>query len=260
MNRREFLTAATGGTLAMSFPAGAADGRPSIIELSYVRMRNTQDAMTQRTNDFLAKTYLPALRRAGAKQVGAFTNLVGEGNPATVLLSEYADAAAWEAATRKVREDKDAMKASDAYYGGPLQFVRMETMLFRGFPGMPNVEVPPARSDNKTHIFELRTYESNNPKTLARKIRMFDEGETALFRKVGMIPVFFGEALSGPNLPQLTYMVGYEDWNAREKAWATFVGHPEWDKMKNQPGVSDGEVVSSISNALLRPLPFSGIK
>jgi hypothetical protein len=75
-----------------------------------------------------------------------------------------------------------------------------------------------------------------------------------------MIPVFFGEALSGPNLPQLTYMVGYEDWNAREKAWATFVGHPEWDKMKNQPGVSDGEVVSSISNALLRPLPFSGIK
>jgi hypothetical protein len=89
---------------------------------------------------------------------------------------------------------------------------------------------------------------------------MFDEGETALFRKLGMKVVFFGEALAGPNLPQLTYMLAYDDVAAREKAWGEFGSHPDWNKMKNMPGVSDGEIVSNISNALLRPMPFSGIR
>ena len=62
----------------MTFPAGAADAKPGIIELCYVRMRNTQDAMAERTNGFLAKSYFPALKRAGAKQVGAFTNMIGD--------------------------------------------------------------------------------------------------------------------------------------------------------------------------------------
>ena len=72
----------------MNFPADAADAKPGIVELRYVRMRNTQDAMMQRTNDFLSKSYLPALRRAGAKQVGAFTTLIGASNPSTILLSD----------------------------------------------------------------------------------------------------------------------------------------------------------------------------
>ena len=125
---------------------------------------------------------------------------------------------------------------------------------------MPNMEVPSARSESKTHIFELRTYESNNQRSLARKIRMFDEGEIAIFRKVGMIPVFFGEALAGRNLPQLTYLLAYDDMAARDKSWAAFGAHPEWTKMKNEPGASDAEIVSNISNAILRPLPFSSIR
>ena len=244
----------------MTFPAGAADAKPGIIELCYVRMRNTQDAMTQRTNDFLGKSYLPALKRAGAKQVGAFTNVIGAGNPSTILLSDYPDAATWEAASRKLRDDAELQKVAEPFYSGPLPFLRMETVLFRGFPGVPMIEVPASRGENKTHVFELRTYESTSPRSLARKIRMFDEGETALFRKLGMKVVFFGEALAGPNLPQLTYMLAYDDMAARDKAWAEFVVHPEWNKMKNMPGVSDGEIVSNISNALLRPMPFSGIK
>ena len=52
---------------------------------------------------------------------------------------------------------------------------------------------------------------------------MFDEGEIAIFRKVGMIPVFFGEALAGGNLPQLTYLLAYDDMAARDKSWAALV-------------------------------------
>jgi hypothetical protein len=244
----------------MTTPAGAADAKPGIIELTYVRMRNTQDSMTQRTNDFLGKSYLPALRRAGAKQVGAFTSIFGPSNPSTILLSDYPDAATWEAASLKLRDDKDLQKTAEPFYSGPLPFLRMETTVFRGFPSVPMIEVPSARADNKSHVFELRTYESTSPRSLARKIRMFEEGETALFRKLGMKVVFFGEALAGPNLPQLTYMLAYDDAAARDKLWADFVSSPDWDKMKNMPGVSDGEIVSNISNALLRPMAFSTIK
>jgi hypothetical protein len=258
MNRRQFL--ATGPALASVAPVFAVGAKPSIIELSYIRMRNTQDAMVQRTNDYLAKSYVPALRRAGAKQVGAFTYVIGEGNPSTVLAIEFADASSWESSGQKLREDKDLLKVADAFYSGPLQYVRRETVILRGFPSMPNVEVPPAGSESKTHIFELRTYESNNQRSLARKIRMFDEGEIAIFRKVGMIPVFFGEALAGGNLPQLTYLLAYDDMAARDKSWAAFGSHPEWTKMKNEPGASDGEIVSNISNAILRPLAFSSIR
>ena len=244
----------------MTLPLGAADTKPSIIELCYLRMRNTQDSMAQRTNDFLANSYVPAVQRAGAKRIGAFTNVIGADNPRTLLVTEYPDISAWEGASKKLGDDKELAKASESYYAGPLQYIRKEIQLLRGFSTVPSIEVPARLPDGRTHIFELRTYESNHQRSLARKIRMFDEGEIALFRKLGMIVVFFGEAIAGPNLPQLTYMLGYDDLAARDKAWASFVSSPEWDKMKNQPGVSDGEIVSNISNAILRPLPFSSIK
>ena len=244
----------------MNSLAGAADGRPAIIELTYLRMRNTQDAMTQRTNDFLSQTYIPALQRAGGRKIGAFSNFIGPGSPSTLLVVEYADAGVWDGVAGKLRADKEFEKAGAGFYSGPLPFVRQETVLLRGFPTMPAIEVPASKPEGKTRLFELRTYESNTARSLARKVRMFDEGEIAIFRRVGINPVFFGEALTGNNLPQLTYMVAYDDMAARDKAWATFLSDPEWDKLKKQPGASDAEIVSGISNSLLRPLPFSTIR
>jgi hypothetical protein len=89
---------------------------------------------------------------------------------------------------------------------------------------------------------------------------MFDEGEINLFRKVGMVPVFFGEAIAGQRMPNLTYMVGYDDFAARERTWSTFVSHPEWKKMLMQPGVGDTEIVSNITNSIVRPIPISAIQ
>ena len=109
-------------------------------------------------------------------------------------------------------------------------------------------------------MFELRTYESNNFHTLHRKIKMFDDGEIAIFRKDGIQPVFFGETVVGRNMPSLTYMVSYETLAAREQAWSRFVADPAWLELRAKPGLSDAEIVSNISNTILRPLPFSRIR
>jgi hypothetical protein len=266
MDRRSFLAAASGsaifgGSLATSLPGYAAT-KPQIIELRRFQLRNTQDNMVQRTNEYLGQVYVPALKKLASGPVGAFGSFIGEGSPFTLLVSQFADIRAWEESSQKITADRDVAKASDTYFGGPLQYNRMDLSLLRGFSTMPGIETPSQGTggDQKAHLFELRTYESNNSKTLARKIRMFDEGEIGLFRKLGMIPVFFGEALTGKSLPNLTYMLAYDDISARDKAWTTFVNHPEWEKMKGQPGVSDAEIVSNISNSLLRPLPFSVIR
>jgi hypothetical protein len=125
---------------------------------------------------------------------------------------------------------------------------------------MPAVQPPPSDAKRPPRIFELRTYESNNGTTLARKIRMFNEGEAAIFKRLGMQPVFFGETIVGSKMPSLTYMLSYDDLAARDRLWKEFGADPEWQKLRSKPGYSDAEIVSNISNQILRPLPFSEIR
>ena len=245
----------------MNMASAAADQKKAIIELRLLKMRNTQDAMPQRTNDYFAKAYAPALGRAGIGPVGFFANLIGPDSPSLLIVTQYPDIAAWDSATRKLASDNEFAKARDAYRAKGLGYFSMETTLLRGFDTVPGIELPPAPAEGKSpRIFEIRTYRSNNLGTLRRKIRMFDEGEIALFRKIGMRPVFFGETIAGRDMPNLTYMLAFDDLAAREKAWNTFITHPEWEKMRSQPGVSDAEIVSNISNWIVRPLPFSQIR
>jgi hypothetical protein len=72
--------------------------------------------------------------------------------------------------------------------------------------------------------------------------------------------VFFGQTLVGRNLPNLSYLLAFDDLAARERLWRSFGADPEWQKLRAQPGLSDAEIVSSISNTILRPLPFSPIR
>ena len=258
MNRRSFLATAGGTGLALT--ASAAEGKPRIIELRRFQLRNNPDAMVRRTGEFLEKGWAPALKRSGATVVGAFSSVVAEGSPFSLLVAEFPDMATWEAANLKAAADTDSQKVRDDYFNGPLGYMRVETKLLRGFPGFPSIQVPEPKADGKTRLYEIRVYESNNPRTLARKIRMFDEGEHALFAKVGMANVFFGQTIAGPDMPNLTYMVGYDDMAHREKVWSAFVSHPEWKKMLAQPGVSDAEIVSNISNSFVRPANWSAIR
>lgn len=235
---------------------------PAILELRYFQLRNSADGQMQRTSDFLRQIHMPALERAGGKLQGAFANLIAPNGPFILALSSFPSLSVMDEAFQKVAADKQYQKELDALEAkGGLSYVRIETNLLRAFPTMPEVEVPATEPKRAARVFELRTYESNNPITLKRKIGMFETGgEIAIFRRVGLQPVFFGEAIAGSHMPNLTYMLCYDNLAAREKNWATFVADPEWLKVRATPGLSDPEVVSNISNTLLRPLPFSLVR
>jgi hypothetical protein len=230
-----------------------AGSKNSFIELVWFRMRNTGANQVQRTHDFLGKHYLPAAQRAGAGPIGFFTGLVAPAGPFVLCVLGHTSWEAIHACSEKMGADKEYSAAFEQYNSAAdIPYVRMERSLLRAFDS-----VPPAASG---HIFELRTYESNTAKTLAKKVEMFDRGEVAIFRKTGLTPVFFGVMLVGGNMPNLTYMLAYDDLAAREKNWRAFLADPDWKKLWATPGYSDAEIVSNSSRALLRPLPFSPIR
>lgn len=235
-------------------------GQRAIIELRYYKMRS--GAQVERTSGYLQHGFLPAATRAGAGPLGFFNALIAQDSPFLLSLASYASLAAYESAREKMAVDGEFQKAWDEYNSGAeLNYIRMESSVLWAFPSMPNVAAPPARPPGQgARIFELRTYESPNEKTLERKIKMFGDGEIECFRRAGMIPVFFGQTIVGARMPNLSYMLAYDDLAARDKTWKAFSADPEWQKLRAMPGLSDAEIVNNISNALVRPTGFSGIR
>jgi hypothetical protein len=84
-------------------------------------------------------------------------------------------------------------------------------------------------------------------------------GETDIFRRAGLTPVLFAETVIGPRLPSLTYLLSFSDFAAREKAWAAFRADADWQKLRATPGYTDAEIVSNITDLLLRRAPYSQI-
>lgn len=215
----------------------------------------------ERTTQFLSTAWAPAARRAGATTLGLFNPVIAPRSPFILTLAAHPSISAFETAEDRMAADKQYRSAADGYdiIGDPA-YIRIESSILRAFPDIPNITTPAADPQHAARIFELRTYESPSEKAGQRKMRMFEDGEAAVFRRLGMAPVFFGQAVAGANLPSLTYMLAYDDLAARESLWKAFGADPEWRKLRAQPGLSDAEIVSNISNAILRPLPFSDIR
>ena len=257
MRRRQFLSASAAAGMAAAAPADPA--KPAWFQLTWYYLRN--GSQVDRTTQYLRDVWLPASMRIGVQPVGFFNAVIAEHSPFVLALASYPSLAAMESALAKFPEDKEFQKGWDEYNNmAEPAYLRMESSLLRAFAGMPALEVPSDDGKRPARIFELRTYESNNEKASRRKVGMFENGEIAVFRKVGMTPVFFGETLIGKNRPNITYMLTFDDLAARDRLWRNFGSDPEWQKLRAQPGLSDAEIVSNISNSILRPAAFSPIK
>ncbi len=239
----------------------AEPAKRSILELRYLKMRTNNENQIQRTGDFLNHEAMPALQRAGAGPLGFFASVIAPDSPFILAVAQFPSLAAMEAVREKQSQDTRYRKALETYTGLPtLSYERLESSLLRCFESIPALDVPPTEGRTTSRLFELRMYESNNTLTLARKIKMFNESEIGIFRRLGMRPVFFGETIVGAKMPNLVYMLAFDSLAHRESAWSAFGGDPEWKELRSKAGNSDAELVSNISNAILRPLPFSQIR
>ncbi len=262
MNRRDFLASATlAGAASLSGLAVAVDETETAREYFELRLYHMlPGAKKQFLNDFLRDAAIPAWNRLGIKPVGVFNVLYGPNQPTLYVLLPHQSIESVVTASTRLLEDVEFQKAGAAFLNVPLSdpvYVRMESSLMTAFSQMPQL-IPPSEGGKKLSLFELRTYESHTEKAAKKKIEMFNEGrEIEIFRKTGLQPVFFGETLIGPRMPNLTYMLAFEDMASRDKAWDAFRNSPEWKSLSANPAYAD--TVSNITDIFLRPAPYSQI-
>lgn len=269
LKRREFIGLAGAlGATALTAPAihaaEAASGARSWIELR--RYTFASAAKREAFEAFFGQTAIPAFNRAGCKPVGAF-RLDAADNPklapppdGTELYVVIPHAGAESVANTALALDKDAVyrEAGRAFIEAARKdpaYVKVETTLMQAFAKVPAIEVP---STAATRVVQLRTYTNHNDDRALRKAEMFDVGgEIEIFRRTGLRPVFFGRALSGWALPNLTYMLGFDSPEQLAANWKTFVSDPEWKALKVDARYADCE--PTIVNLILRPVSGSQI-
>ncbi len=267
MKRRQFLQSsialAGGATLVskLSAPAqeaGAAGRQYYELRLYHLR----RGRQTELFDSFYRDAASPAFNRAGVATVGVFSVSVGPESPTMYVLLAHPSLRSLVAARVRLDSDAEFQKAGAEFINAPAAspaYTRVDSSLMIAFEGMPKLEVPSFADGGKSRLLELRTYESHSLKAHRKKVEMFNRSEISIFRRVGMHPVFFGQTLVGARLPNLTYMLAFENSEARDKGWSAFGADDEWLKLRATPGYADSEIVSGISNVLLRPAPYSQI-
>jgi len=212
-------------------------------------------------NDFLREAAIPAMNRTGIEPVGVFNVMFGPDSLTLYVLMPHKSLESVVQVSSLITADAEYRKAGASLLNAAISepaYVRVDSSLMLAFEQMPKLELPAAAAEKKARIFELRTYESHSVKAAKKKIEMFNEGgEIAIFRKTGLQPVFFGEMLIGPRLPNLTYMLAFGDMVEREKRWDVFRDEPDWKQLRANPAYKD--TVSNITSVILRPASYSQI-
>jgi hypothetical protein len=241
--------------------AHAAAPNQTFLELKTWRLHNSGEDQAKRVSAYLEGGLFPALTRAGAKPVGAFANLIGQDGPYVLSVAQYSSLSAVQDVFTRLEQDEAHEKASRQLSAGSgVPFVRIESSLLKTLSSFPEAVLPNDAGSRPARIFELRTYESQSMTTLQRKVGMFNGGEIGIFQRLGMRPVFFGEAIIGPKQPCVTYMLSFDKLDAREKLWQEFGADAAWKHLSAQPELHDAEIVANISNVILRPLSFSPVR
>ncbi|MGD9931563.1 MAG: NIPSNAP family protein [Mangrovibacterium sp.] len=256
MKRRNFIKgsalvagAAVAGQAAAS--VHSANIEKQIYEWRVCHFKNS--GQKNKVDQFYREALIPALNTMGVK-VGAFGEYSQAEPPTVYFLLVYPSLADYHRVKKAIWQDETFVQKASSYFDESAEkgaYTRFETYLLEAFDAIPQFRQP----GKSRGVFELRTYESSNEEAGQRKIAMFNREELALFDKVGLHAVFFGEILAGPQMPALMYMLWFNDLAEREQNWKKFGSSPEWDEMKVRPEYAN--TVSVVNKIFLVPLDYS---
>lgn len=258
MQRREFLRTSCVTSLAALGTGAAAQGAEPFRDFVELRRYEIEtEAQKAGMDAFLRDAAIPALNRIGIDPVGVFYPWEGL-SPIYVLL-RHKSFGSFVGLTQRLGEDEAFMQAGAAFLDAPADnpaYKRMTSSLMLAFEGMPHLETP---IDAPGRVLQLRTYESPSIKTGQKKIEMFNTAEIDIFRKTGLNPVFFGETLVGAKMPNLTYMLLFNNMDERKANWKRFGSSAEWKALRAIPEYADKKILCGITNLYLKPADYSQI-
>ena len=270
MKRRSFLTSTLStSAVALVGSAKSSDAQSvhtqsaparEFYELRQYKLEN--GPQNQLTQHYLESALIPALNRLGMNNIGAFNLYLGPETPMLYLLIPSNSLEALATAELNLALDEDYQKAGNAFLKAPAKeppYQRVESQLLVAFEGFPKLTPPPVTAKHGTRVFQLRTYESPTNSDHRIKVDMFHHGEFEYFQKAGFWQVFYGDALIGPRLPHLTYMLSFSDLAEMETMWAAFSNNPDWKKLSSSQTYNFESIVSNIDSLILKPTSYSQI-
>jgi hypothetical protein len=214
-------------------------------------------AQEERIDSFLQHAYLPAMRRAGLKELGVFKPISQDINDQLIYVFIPFRKLQQVESTRKVLENdkqyqQDGKDYLNALYNDP-PYSRIESMLLKAFSSMPKPAIPSLNAPKNERFYELRSYESATENYALNKIKMFNVAEVSIFQKLNFNAVFYGQVISGSKMPNLMYMTTFNNKTDRDKHWAAFT--PEYSKIKSLPEYQNN--VSKNVQIYLYPTDYS---
>jgi NIPSNAP len=246
MNRRAFLLSTSAVAASQAI---AQTRKTAIYRLDYYHLQ--QGSQAGRLNDFLSVA--AAVLAKNATAVGVFTSVVGGHLPLTLLLSGHASLEELEAAERTGQHQAALRKMEEA---AEPPYEHLERVLLRPTAFSPEI-APLKEKPAKPRVFELRVYHAPTQRQLGYVHDRFAGPEIPIFHKSGIHPVLYADTIAGPQMPNLTYLTPFADFDAREKAWDAFGADPDWIKARAASIERGGQIVADMTVTLLRPLPFS---
>jgi hypothetical protein len=214
-------------------------------------------AQEERIDSFLQHAYLPAMRRAGLKELGVFKPISQDINDQLIYVFIPFRKLQQVESTRKVLENgkqyqQDGKDYLNALYNDP-PYSRIESMLLKALSSMPKPAIPSLNAPKNERFYELRSYESATENYALNKIEMFNVAEVSIFQKLNFNAVFYGQVISGSKMPNLMYMTTFNNKTDRDKHWAAFT--PEYSKVKSLPEYQNN--VSKNVQVYLYPTDYS---
>ena len=210
-----------------------------------------------RVDKFLKDAYLPALHRAGIKNIGVFKEISQDSADRLIyVFIPFQNLDHFQNINRRLENDKKYLLTGKNYLNtvyNDAPYTRIESILLEAFSGMPEPAVPNLSTPMRERFYELRSYESSSESYSSNKIKMFNEFEIEIFMKLDFNAVFYGEVLSGSKMPNLMYMTAFASKADRDMHWKNFT--PEYNKIKFLPEYQNN--VSKNSQVFLYPTDYS---
>ena len=238
------------GALGGSAGTSSAPSRSFTIESVFM----TNGEQTRRAHDFLSHALVPAAQRFHRGPLTVLEAVVAAHVPQIAVIAGFASTADALAFYTHLHEQEGYTAAVQKWEAGANPpYDQTSSALLEAADYSPAFPEP-AKSPR---IFELRIYHSPTWRQLGALHERFATKEVAIFHRCGIHPVLYASTSVGPNLPNLTYLIPFDDLAAREKAWNAFTADAEWQKVRAESVAKDGEIVSSIQISLFRAAPYS---
>ena len=240
------------GTGAPATPAR----RVFVLENYYLK----NGSQMNRLHEYIGKAALPALNRAGAGPRMVLEGLVASHMPQVVTLLGFASVEELWGVRAKLLGDEVLRSGLEAWENNAEQpYEHFTTTLLEATDYCP--EIPAALEPRPApRVFEIRTYHSPTWRQLVALHERFAGPEIRIFHRVGVRPILYSSTLFGSQMPNLTYVIPFDDLAARERAWAAFGADPEWKKVRAESIEKHGQISSTSQISLYRAAGYSPIR